>query len=176
MKKNICFLILSLAIASFGFSQSAGQHEIKWYTLEDALKLTNVTPKKIYLDVYTDWCGWCKRMDATTFKDPCVVELMNKYYYPVRFNAEIKDTLHYKDTSFTFNKSIRANDLASYFLGGKMSYPTSVYLTETGDLIQPIAGYQEADMLQMILSYIGKDMQKTISWEDYKKTYKSACN
>jgi len=176
MKKIIFILILTSTFWSFTFSQNAPQHEIKWYTLSDALKLTTVTPKKIYLDVYTDWCGWCKRMDATTFKDPCVVELMNKYYYAVRFNAETKDTLHYKDTTFTFDKNYRANDLAYYFLGGKMSYPTSVYLTETGDLIQPIAGYQEADMLQMILSYIGKDMQKTITREDYKKTYKSACN
>jgi len=175
MKKIIIILILT-TFWNFGCSQNAPQHEIKWYTLDDALKLTTITPKKIYLDVYTDWCGWCKRMDASTFKDPCVVELMNKYYYPVRFNAETKDTLHYKDTTFTFDKNYRANDLAYYFLGGKMSFPTSVYLTETGDLIQPIPGYQEADMMQMILSYIGKDMQKTITWEEYKKTYKSACN
>src|ERR1035438_7038240 len=109
MKKVIGIILLTTTFWNFTYSQNAPQKEIKWYSLEDALKLTAVSPKKIYIDVYTDWCGWCKRMDAGTFKDPCIVELMNKYYYPVRFNAEIKDTLHYGDSTFTYNPSYKAN-------------------------------------------------------------------
>src|ERR1039457_1473955 len=100
MKRIILIALIAITLSGKAFAppiiqSPPAQKEIKWYTLQEALRLCAANPKKIFIDVYTDWCGWCKRMDAGTFKYPCIVELMNKYYYPVRFNAEIKDTFHY---------------------------------------------------------------------------------
>src|SRR5580700_4172641 len=61
---------------------------IKWMSLSDADKL-NQGPKKkkIFVDIYTDWCGWCKRLDATTYQDPKVVKYVNDNFYAVKLNA-----------------------------------------------------------------------------------------
>ena len=57
------------------------------------LSLTEENPKKIFIDVYTDWCGWCKRMDNTTFKDSVMVKFLNDNFYCVKLNAEQKEDI-----------------------------------------------------------------------------------
>ncbi|MFT6716831.1 MAG: thiol:disulfide interchange protein, partial [Saprospiraceae bacterium] len=60
---------------------------IKWLTMEQAYKASRTLDKPIFIDVYTSWCGWCKRMDQTTFRDPVVANYINTNFYPVKFNA-----------------------------------------------------------------------------------------
>ncbi|MEI6816296.1 MAG: DUF255 domain-containing protein [Bacteroidota bacterium] len=167
--KNIIFT--SLFVLVF-YGMSSSQNEIKWMSIQEALKLQKAAPKKIFIDVYTDWCGWCKRMDATTYKDQEVVNFMNKYFYAVRFNAEKKDSIEYKGKYYTSKPDSKVNDLAIYFLNEKMSYPTSVFLTEVGDLIQPIPGFHEANDMLMFLTFIGGDMPRFTTWENYQQIFK----
>merc|ERR1711991_317837 len=62
---------------------------------------TDSVPKKVFIDLYTSWCGWCKRMDATTFKQKAIVEYMNQKYYAVKFDAETRDTVNFNGHTFT---------------------------------------------------------------------------
>ena len=75
---------------------------IKWYTWEEAQEMAATNPKKVFVDLYTNWCGWCKRMDATTFQDPEVIQYLNENFYPVKFNAEQKETVMFNDREFTY--------------------------------------------------------------------------
>src|SRR5574337_722786 len=100
MKKNLAIstLFISALLLFGGFKMGHKKklnpkEEIKWYSFQEAYNLNKTNPKKIFIDVYTDWCGWCKKMDASTFKDPNVIKIMNKYYYAVKLNAEMKDTI-----------------------------------------------------------------------------------
>ena len=61
---------------------------VKWLTFEEAVEKSKTEKRKIFIDVYTDWCGWCKVMDKNTFNDPEVAKLLNEKFYPVKFNAE----------------------------------------------------------------------------------------
>src|SRR5690606_4382796 len=70
--------------------------KINWVSIEEAERLTKEAPRKIFVDVYTDWCGWCKRMDATTFTDEAVVDYVNEHYYAVKLNAESKENISLK--------------------------------------------------------------------------------
>ena len=56
--------------------------------------------KKVFIDLYTNWCGWCKRMDLTTFSDPVIVNYIKNNYYTVKFDGETKDTIVFNNHQF----------------------------------------------------------------------------
>ena len=96
--------IVFVLVVGFSFQQAFGQ-EIKWYEFEEAVAKTDEEPKKIFLDLYTDWCGWCKKMDASTFKNPRIAELLNEYFYPVKFNGEHKEPVVFHSANGSVNKT-----------------------------------------------------------------------
>jgi len=177
MKNKITFnllllFIVCIAAPQFAFSQShtfteTNNKEIQSLTFQEAVRKNEKEPKKIFIDVYTAWCGWCKRMDATTFTDPKVVAYINKNYHAVKFDAETKDTLHFKDHDFFYHPEYRSNELAYSLMSGKMSYPTSLYLDEEFTLLSPVPGYLTSEQIQPILSYFGDNLYKTKKWEEY---------
>ncbi|MBL4586459.1 MAG: DUF255 domain-containing protein, partial [Flavobacteriales bacterium] len=69
------------------------KEKINWVTLGQADSLRRIEPRKILIDVYTDWCGWCKKMDDTTFSEPELVKYVNENYYAVKLNAEQKEPI-----------------------------------------------------------------------------------
>ena len=181
MKKMIQYFtalfLLIFFLPRFSFSQNKLKEEnspdgIQWVSFTDAVKKSEKEPRKIFIDVYTSWCGWCKRMDATTFKDPKTIEYLNKKYYAVKFDAETKDTIHFKDHDFFFHPEYRSNELAYSLMQGKMSYPTSLYLDEVFTLLSPVPGYITPYQIQPILKYFGEDIYKTKkTWEEYLNEY-----
>lgn len=146
-----------------------------WLTVEEALELQQKEPKKWMVDVYTNWCGWCRRMDETTFQDDKILEALDKHYYKVRLNAEYKKTIKVGEKEYRFvNEGRRGHhELAFLFLEGKMSYPTLVFITEEMQIIQPVSGYKSAQDLHPILQYIGEDHYKTKEYPTFQETYKS---
>ncbi|HTB31563.1 MAG TPA: DUF255 domain-containing protein, partial [Bacteroidia bacterium] len=65
----ITLTLFIVGVISFGFI-SGDDKEIHWVNFDEAVKLNEKHPRKILIDVYTQWCGWCKKMDASTYTDP----------------------------------------------------------------------------------------------------------
>lgn len=157
-------------------NEKAPQEEaIVWMTWEEAIERSNndPNPKKIFVDAYTDWCGWCKRMDATTFSHPKVAAYMNEHFYAVKLDAEQKEDIVYKDHTFKFVPSGRKgyHELAASLLQGKMSYPTVVFLDEEQRMLSPVPGYQPAEGFYKLITYFGEDHYKTTDWATYQANY-----
>lgn len=152
---------------------SATAQEVKWLSIEEAYakSQTDTTPKKIFIDVYTDWCGWCKKMDKDTFQNEAVAAYMNEKYYMVKLDAEGKDPITFKDTEFKFISSGRNgyHELAAALLQGKMSYPTVVFLDESFNMLSPVPGYQKPDPFMNIAKYFGENIYKTSDWKTYSE-------
>ena len=89
-----------LPLLSFGVADTPSV--VDWITFDAAVSSSKVEQKKIFIDVYTDWCGWCKKMEATTFSDPEVAALLQKEFYPVKFNAEQREPITFNDHTFKF--------------------------------------------------------------------------
>ncbi len=182
MKFNLAILfILFCTVFLFGFSGAhtttpsptelvkAKKGEVKWLSFEEAVELQQKKPKKLLIDVYTDWCGYCKKMDKTTYSDPIVAAYINEHYYPVKFNAEGKDPITFRNKTFAFKPEYKSHELALSLLNGKMSFPTTVFLDEQMNMIQPLPGYLEAKEFSTILRYFGENAHKKMSWEQYSK-------
>jgi len=173
MKYSVIIFLLLI----FGFNDAPAQDKIKWYPIEKAVKMSKKNPKMIFVDMYTDWCGWCKRMDQTTFIDPVIVAYMNEYYYPVKFNAERKDTVLFNQREYVnSNPEGRrsSHQLAQKLLNGRMSYPSFVFLNEKAEVITVLPGYQQADKFEPILHFISDEAYKDQSFEQYLETFQSA--
>ena len=149
--------------------------KVNWMSWEQAVAKMEKEPRKIMVDVYTDWCGWCKRMDATTMVDPTVVQILNEKYYAVKMDGEYKKDIVFKGRTYTFKPGGRSgyHELPAELMSGKMSYPTLVFLDEAYGIIQPVPGYQQAPELERILAYFGGDFYKNTSWESFSQAYKS---
>lgn len=180
---RLCFnsiLPISLFLfVSFTFMNSCmAQDHINWVNWDQVPKLMKNQKRKIVVDIYTDWCGWCKRMDATTFKDPRIVKYVNKNYYAVKFNAEQKEDINFKSKIFKFVANGRrgVHELAIEITNGQLSYPTFVFMDEELNTIQPLPGYQDADTFEIISNYFGGNHYKTTPYQSFQEKFKSNSN
>ncbi len=161
--------LLITLVLSFYSPDVVGQEKIRWYSMEEVQKLNQENPRKIFIDVYTDWCGWCKKMDQTTFKDTRIIELLNNQFYAVKLDGEGKEDIEFKDNVYKFVPRGRRgyHELAAVLMNGKLSYPTTVYLDENLNLIQPIPGYMTVDKLEPILIFLGEGHYKNQTWQEF---------
>ncbi len=163
----LLIITLSIAAHSCSFAQTA---EIKWMTLQEAEAAMKKKPKKLFVDIYTGWCGWCKRLDATTYKDPAVVEYINKNFYSVKLDAETKETITYQGKSYDFDASRKINLVASLFMGASSGYPTLTYLDENLKVLTVNPGYVEAPMFLKTLKYYGDNYYLNMDVNTYLTT------
>jgi thioredoxin-related protein len=155
-------IFLLTAFLSFGYLHLQAQETISWHTLGEAIELNRDEPRKFIVDVYTDWCGWCKRMDATTFSDEGIARYINKYFYAVKFDAEMKDSLTLGERTYYFVDQGRRgyHEVAAILTKGRLSYPTIVYLDEELRHIEVEPGYKTAEQLSEKLIYYHEERYK----------------
>lgn len=179
----IILAVLFFSIGIYSFTQinakaapenSPSAAAIEWLTWEQVFEKSKTERRKVIVDIYTDWCGWCKRMDANTFQKPQIAQYINRNYYPVKFNAEFKGDIVFKGKTYKFVKNGMKgyHELAAEITRGRLSYPTVVFLDENLDILQAIPGYREEMEFEQIITYFGKDEHKKTPWETYQKTYK----
>ncbi len=182
IKKTFFGLLMLVLTGPIGFGQvqtvslnKPEESPVKWMTFEEAIEKSKTEKRKIFIDVYTDWCGWCKVMDKNTFSEPKVAEMLNEHFYPVKFDAEQKEDVVFNGTTFKFvpsgNKGY--HQLAAALLNNQLSYPTVVFLDEEFRMIQPLAGYQKAPEFHKIIQFIGEDHYKKTKWDEWQSIYKS---
>lgn len=119
---------------------------IEWLSLEEAYARNQEEPRKIFVDVYTDWCGWCKKMDKVAFANDKVADYANEHYYAVKLDAE-------SDREFEMAGQKMTEQAVARQLGVR-SYPTIVLIHEDFQKFQPVPGYREAeDFLEILTKF-----------------------
>lgn len=167
------FLRALLVFTALFFFSSDATAQIQWMSWEEAVVANKKHPKKILVDVYTEWCGWCKKMDKTVFSDPIIAAYVKENFYAVKFDAEQKTTIKYDGHEFKFNPNATrrgVHDLAIALLDSRMSYPSLVYLDERRDRISISPGFKAADKLIHELNFIEEGHYKTKTYKEYLAT------
>lgn len=137
-------LLLLFAVFGFGFIPKEKQTvkpELQWLSLPEALEKSRTKPRKILIDVYTDWCGYCKRMDRQVYSNPEVVALLLQEYYTVKLNAEHRGPITINGTTYQYLPQYKAHALALSLLKGEMSYPSTLFLDSKLQVRQRVAGF-----------------------------------
>ena len=163
--KSVLFIFIGL------MASNSNAQEVKWLSWNEAAELiaTEKNPKKIFIDVYTDWCGWCKKMDKDTFQDSKVAAYMADNFYMVKLDGEGKEPIEFKGKTYKFIPSGRKgyHEFAAALMQGRMSYPTTIFLDEEMNMLSPVPGYQKPEPFLNIAKYFGDNIYKDQDWKTY---------
>ena len=158
--------LLVLVLCSFVVvapSRAADSKEVQWRRWDAGLKQSAATNRPVLVDVYTQWCGWCKRMDRDVYSRNDVREYLGKRFVTVRLDAEAPDGALYDGKSYT------EQSLASFFR--VTGYPTTVFLRPSGEHLVNVPGYVPADRFLPLLRYIGDGYyDQGVSFDDFVKS------
>ncbi len=174
--KKIIFSVLFLTIGLFGISQE----KINWIKInkvEKEMSKKENADKKYFIDCYTDWCGWCKKMDSDTFSDTLIAKLMNHYFVASKFDAEQSEDVTIKDKTYQnpgYNPNAKrktAHQLALYLLNNRLSFPSFSILDKDFNVITVVPGYYPAAEFEKVIVYIGENYIKDIPFETFSKEY-----
>jgi thioredoxin-related protein len=149
--------------------------QVQWLSWEDAQARNAREPRKFIVDVYTQWCGWCKKMDKSTFEQAGISAYVNEHFYPVKFDAETKTDIQFKGQTYRYVRSGSTgyHELAAELTFGKLSFPTIVYLDEKLNVIQPIPGFKDPAAMDKILRFFAEDYFRTMPWKKFEEMYDS---
>ena len=171
------FYTISVFLMLFTFSHA----QVKWMTMNEALKAQEKEPKKIFADVYTDWCGPCKMMDRNTFANEDVAAFINAHFYPVKFNAEGTEIVRYQGEKLTNpnydpNRKGKRNAQHQFATALKVrGYPTVVFFDENSKIITPLVGYRTPSQIEIYLKMIATDDYKRLktqeAWNNYQSNF-----
>ena len=173
--------LLLIAFVFLGITTSYAQEKIKWMSMNEALAAQKKAPKKIFMDVYTDWCGPCKLLDKNTFQNSSVAKFVNDNYYAVKFNAEGTEAINYQDFNYTNpnHQAGRKGRNSQHLFANALKitgYPTVVFFNEKGDVIQPVVGYKTPAQIEIFLKMIANDDYLKLTtgeaWQEYQDNFK----
>ena len=164
---GIC--LIALVSLSFGPKPKA---EINWMSFEALEIAYQKKPKPILVDLYTDWCGWCKQMDKTTYNNEKVVAYINEHYYAVKYNAESKDSVRFNSRNFGYNARYKTNDLALYLSFDRLEYPNTIFLSSIDARPAPLSGYLKPKEMEAPLKYFAERKSEQQTFVEFNKKMK----
>lgn len=133
MMKKLFFMLVAMTLTIFVTAGEVEYFNKPWSEVKAKAKNES---RMIFIDCYTDWCGWCKTMDKETMTSPDVAKILNEYFIPVKMDMEkgegIKLAMKYHVTGF----------------------PSFLFFDPEGNYVYQIAGYQKPEEFKRLLKNV----------------------
>lgn len=148
LKKRWAYLvIIGTLIAMPALVNSDSGDTIAWLSYEKAQKMR--PDRKFFVYFNADWCGFCRNLEKTTFKDPRITAYINRNFTPVRVNID------------------REKQIATQY--GVSGVPDLRFISAEGEAIARWPGYIKAEQLMPLLKYIHTDSYLTQDYAQFLK-------
>jgi thioredoxin-related protein len=147
MTRLLALALFSLSLLAAASPSHAGGPGVAWRGWDPGIAEAQRTKRPVLVDVYTDWCGWCRRMEKDVYARPDVRDYLQRKFVTVKIDAEAGDAARYEGKSFT------SRTLAARFR--VTGYPTTIFLRADGEHLANVPGYVPADRFLLLLRYVG---------------------
>jgi len=144
--RTLCCLLAAALIAASP-AQARPKH-VEWKAWNDGLKAADHSGRYVLVDVYTDWCGWCRTMDDQVYSNADVASYLAGHFVPVKLNAESGELVTWE------GRNSSARTLASEF--HVRGFPTTIFLTSKGEHMVNVPGFVPADRFLLLLRFIAE--------------------
>ena len=114
----------------------ASSPQIKWYSYEEGTALGKKLGKMVFIEFYADWCGFCRMMERSTFRDPSVIAILNRDFIPVKVHSD-------REQHIAREHNVRA-------------LPSIAFLSKSGEKLGTVPGYIPSKKLVEILEEVKK--------------------
>jgi thioredoxin-related protein len=168
---KVAFLLALVISISCAYKGDEAPNKTKWLTLEQAAEGLRAEQRPVLIDLYTDWCGWCKVMDKKTYTNKNVSDYLAKKFYAVKVDAESRQPIQWNGKSFPFNAQYRTNEFALYLTSGQLSYPTTVIIPADGKP-QAIPGFLEPKDFELVVKYFGEGHYGKTPFDKFQREFK----
>ena len=171
LKPALFFCLVILCSATL---KTGNDEKIRWLNMPEVAAKLKQENRPVLIDLFTDWCYWCKEMDRKTYTNAKVIAYINEHFYSAKVNAETKENVAWKDKIYTYNNKYRINEFALFLSYGRASFPTTVIIANDASAPIPISGYMDAKELEPILKYFGEGAYKTMNFPQFEKSFKAS--
>ena len=171
--KRLAFFCCSIFILSYLKAQTEKDGLVKWLSIKEAQQKNKEVQKPFIIDIYTDWCGWCKHMMKTTYSNAGIANYINSNFYPVKFDAETKDTIEYNGKIYkpTSKEPKTPHELAIKFLGTSLSYPSTMFVTNNFEYNLLSQGFIEDKKIEPLLIFMVENAWRNSVYDEFNKHF-----
>lgn len=164
LSKYIIPILIVFSLGLYAFYPENNPNKFEWNTFNIGLEKAKKEKKKIFIDVYADWCKWCKKMDADVYTNPDIQKYLKEKYIAIKFNGEAATQITYNGERFTHAELTQAFQINGF--------PATVFMKPDGEPISVVPGYHSPGDFLKILKFIGDDHYLSTSYEEYLRKNK----
>ena len=171
--KRLAFFCCWFYILSYFKAQTEKDGLVNWLSIKEAQQKNKEVQKPFIIDIYTDWCGWCKHMMKTTYSNAGIANYINSNFYPVKFDAETKDTIEYNGKIYkpTSKEPKTPHELAIKFLGTSLSYPSTMFVTNNFEYNLLSQGFIEDKKIEPLLIFMVENAWRNSVYDEFNKHF-----
>ncbi|MBF0303712.1 MAG: thioredoxin fold domain-containing protein [Desulfamplus sp.] len=123
---------------------------IAWQSHDKGIIMAKEQNKKIFIYFHAAWCGYCRKMEMSTFQDKTLIDYMNANFIAIKVDSDV-------ETKVADSYSVRG-------------LPTCWFLKTNGDKLSSMPGYIDEKRLLTILKYVHTEGYEKMSYTDFEKS------